>query len=385
MRKNIALLALEGEEVAEDQENVRVEPEEIQEMAELDKDIETDQMVIEETEETAEAIGGLAEKVEEQSDEEGEGISPETAEAVEVAVEHFCQRVGYSRKKISLATESFATDNRKQKSIQLAKDLRIAQEHLNKQLSIAQEGLWDKIKNKVDRVFTTRRTLIKQLEQASKQYDAKGQKEGVISGKYLSVYLNPDNKLEASGMDVVANLENIVKLYDGADTVQAVDRVTKLADKLIDLVVKNKSNPTGKELSEIAKLSEELNEKAKALREIFEKTRSKTAEADLATCDKSAKEKIVALCKKSIINVDFDKRLETMYDKLFKLEEAIDKNYVLDSQGVLVSEVSNSGDKIVSEILDDVMDAGMASLELDTMAFNVAHSAVRYIELSTAK
>ena len=45
-RKNIALLALEGEEVVEDQENVRVEPEEIQEMAEIDKDIETDQMVI---------------------------------------------------------------------------------------------------------------------------------------------------------------------------------------------------------------------------------------------------------------------------------------------------------------------------------------------------
>lgn len=384
MRKNIALLALEGEQIVEDQQ--RVEPEDLQEMSELDKDIETDQMVIEETEETAEAIGDLAETVEAQSGEEGEGISPETAEAVEVAVEHFCQRVGYSRKKISLATESFASCNRKQKSIALAKDLRIAQEHLNKQLSIAQEGLWDKIKNKFDRIFTTRKKLAIQAKAASSKYDSNGKSEKPITGKYLSIYLNSQGKDEINGKDVLANLDKITKIVDNQEILKIADQLTKLTSDTIDTLVKERTNSDGKNtgLIKLTKLVEETTKLVAKVEELVKSSPGKTVEGTLLPVESAEKEKIIKLVETSLNNKRLIDSFEKLWDKNEILYEQIKGKEIITADGKYVSifDADESAAKRVFEEIDTLWDLIM---DLDTATFNIAHAAVRYVELSTAK
>lgn len=128
-------------------------------------------------------------------------VSDEVVKVAQEQLKHCIKRTGLNMRSVNAAMES-----RKSKA-EIVKNLRIAKESLDKSIAIAQEGLWDKVKNKFDRVFTSRKSLAKQIDVASREFDSKGQKEGVLSEKYTSVYLNPENKTEANGSDVVNILQ----------------------------------------------------------------------------------------------------------------------------------------------------------------------------------
>lgn len=382
MRKNIALLALEEEDVIQDDGAVptRVEAEDMQALETLNAEIASDQDVIEEAVETREAIGALADQVDAQ---EG-GIDASGAALVEVAVEHFCARLGYPVKKLQLATEGFSEAGRREKSQTLVKNLRVAQESIQKQIGIAQEGLWDKIKNKFDRVFTTRKKLVRQLADASKRYDQQGKAEASIAGKHLSTYLNPEGKAEATGKDVVATLERVAKVYEDAETVKRIEQLIKVIDETIDVLAKSNTNPTGNELSKLVKLKEESVTAVAAFKQLFERLPAKAQEVRLAPCEPSEKAKLVKLCETTIINKTNDAKLETLWNKFDTLYGTLDRKVIVDRANAL-HELYNIENSVAAEIMQLADTVWNSVVETDVIAFNVAHSAVRYLELSTAK
>ena len=197
---------------------------------------------IEEAEEIRDTVDGLADKVEArteaETDAEGEaipeedrGISDETAETLEVAVEHFKQRLGF-KKKVMPALEAFqAKGKRKQVSMEALANLRDLSARTDTMISIAQEGIIDTIGKHFVDSFNTDKGLSKKLKAAVAAYSAKGGKEGTISGSLaLRRIFSAGGRTEVTGKDAIADIKEYVALK--AELEKGFDRLAEISREL---------------------------------------------------------------------------------------------------------------------------------------------------------
>jgi len=134
MRKNIALLAMENEEVITPEvvapeitaavddtvvDQIVESPEaDMAGMQEIATEMDDIEAAMDEGEQTAEVLEQVSDKLEE-SIPEG-GVDPIAAEAIRIAVEHLCTRVGMSKAKSSFAMEGFASKTTRIQATQIA-------------------------------------------------------------------------------------------------------------------------------------------------------------------------------------------------------------------------------------------------------------------------
>lgn len=374
MHKRVTIAML-GEQAQAQQppENLDVE---VLEINQAQTETDAAQAVIDESREISDSLGSTTDRIEQM-----QTVPQEAIQVAQEQIKYCIKRTG-----LNMAGVSASMENHKDKAA-IVRELRLAKESLDKSISIAQEGLWDKIKNKVDRVFTTRKSLAKQIPVVSSNYDSKGQKEGVLTEKYLSVYLNPENKTEASSADVVKILEQLNKIYNGDEVIKILDKMVTIADGVVDTLAKHNSNPAGGELSKLASMSDEIEASLKQFNDILQTNKpSKASEASLATCSPEDKNKIITLCTRILSDKEADRKFDVLWEKAEKLYDALKMEEVYSYRGDYVADKPTDGANAVADEVQLKLEKAFRAYDgLFTITFNVVHSAVRYIEMSTNK
>jgi hypothetical protein len=186
------------------------------------EEVEELQVAAEEAEADAEALGDVQELMQEAVD-SGEGMSEQTAEMAEVAVESICARLGFDRSQRTLpAMESFGQTGTRLSST------KIALENLTDRAKRIWQGIWnwlkqiwEKIKGFVAGLLKNRGMLQKHLEALLKRADeaktkALKPKEDKLKGGVAKA-VSVDGKADkASALAVVASSK---KLLDAAKSI----------------------------------------------------------------------------------------------------------------------------------------------------------------------
>ena len=338
-------------------------------------EIESDAAQIEEAEEVRDTVDGLADQVQERVEtevdaegkaipEEDRGISDEIAETLEVAVEHFRNRLGF-KKKVMPALEGFKVKGkRKQVSMEALANLRDLSARTDSMISIAQEGLLAKIGNSFSLFFATEGKIKKQLEQVSKQFDVKGAKKDKAEikepawGKQF-----PTSKTEVDAAEVVAiakklltvDLRELSKL--AAESVK-IAKEAKMDDKVAQLALLEAPH-----VRALLKKAEELATKAKESAAV----EAPKAGVSFKVLDAAGKKQVVA----AITALLEDKAISEAENANW--EHSVGQ---WDENGYHAS-------KLRQEMSKALYEAARYSYVLYKQRLAIAHAAVKYIAAST--
>lgn len=145
----------------------------------------------------------------------GEGLDEEEAERVEVSLEHFRRRLGL-KKKLVPAMEGFKdVATRREKTIELSKNLRALSGAIDRQITASQEGWWANFKHRSEVLTTGFDKVEKQTGVISRSVLDRGFKEeGEIKQPGWAISI-PTTGSEATAADVIKALEEDLKVVKG--------------------------------------------------------------------------------------------------------------------------------------------------------------------------
>jgi hypothetical protein len=290
-------------------------------------------------------------------------VSEETAEVVNIVTEHFCKRLGYKRKSMRVALENFGSS--KKANVVLIKELRIAQEALDKQLTIAQEGLWARIKHRFSLMFTNEEKLHNNLKIVSGKFDSSGSKEGVLEKPGFSKYLNPKNKPSLTAKDIIDELSGLDKLINDDKLSSIIKNINTGMEKI---VIANKKGTKG-DYSIILKEQGKLADIGDILTKDYSLTKKGSEEADIEALTPSDKIKLVKILESILSNNKASKALDDIDDLYISFNEADEYLSKIEKQA------SATGD-----VLDDTWDA---LYKIHSVRQAWCHAAIAYIKAST--
>lgn len=310
MRKNIALLALEGEEVVEDSStsmeegiaNLEVEENKV-------NDIDNQ---MEEASEISESVGKLEENIRLANDEK-EGIDPIAAEAIRIAIEHFCKRVGYE-KLVMPAMEGFNhTATRLNESQQTLQNLAEFKHKLDTGLSIAQEGMFENIKTNIDMLFENEVKVLARLNAASKNFDNSEVRVDPIYQPSWGKYLNSDN-----GAGAIALLTEIDKTIHNANLREEVNALGTSLVKLTKEVRGNWFYSNKSDIERIERIGEDVDRAGQTILNDLENSSAKEI-VEFKPLSKQEKDKLVKLVQ-AVLN---DDKLSSLISSFYKKSGAL--------------------------------------------------------------
>ena len=259
-RKNIALLALEGE-MAEDQlpvENAEVVADQIEaspeaelvEMQEIAQEMDDIEAARDEGMDTIETIGRVQEKLEESVDENG-GIDPIAAEAIKICLEHMqCRMTG------GTVMKTFALEGFKSKTTRI-QATNMAMESFKETAKKVWDGIiatiqraMKAVKDFFARFFDAAKKQAYRAEQLAKAAEAK--KEAKVEGKVKAQAILRLNNKAIEGADLKSALESNHKVVQeqalyGIDS-SVTARFVKAAETVLKKAVEGGDDAEFKEL-----------------------------------------------------------------------------------------------------------------------------------------
>jgi hypothetical protein len=355
MRK--AIMALEGLEEVSIEETVTP-------LDDVNHEIETSQDTIEEAVDIQDSVGALTNQVS-TGVETGEGISEDTAKAVEVAVEHFCKRLGY-KKKVMPALEGFTNATTRLDKTKVAlENLNELNTRINKCLTIAQEGLWARIKHRFSLMFSNEEKLNKNLKIVSARFDSSGSKEGVLEKPGFSKYLNPKNKNKLSSKDIIDELSGLDKLINDDKLTLIIKNINTGMEKI---VVANKKGTKG-DYSIILKEQGKLADIGEILTRDYSLTKKGSEEADIEALTPSDKIKLVKILESILSDDKASKALDDINNLYISFDEADEYLSKIEKQA-----------NATGDVLDDAWDA---LYKIYSVRHAWCHAAIAYIKAST--
>jgi hypothetical protein len=323
---------------------------------------------IDEAEGMAEAIDTMADTVEQVTGEGGEGVTPETAQVIEAAMEHFYTRLGINRSRKLPAMESFEKD-RLGSSKAALEELRALHARIDKNLTVAQEGFVDRFVNGLSRVFTTNSKMYK----VSKALNASNLKEvHELGAPAWARIFSASGKAHVNAADVIHVFEGYLNLANGDvmklldETVRAL-RTVKLeqgravfssADGAIDTINKLKVDLEGK----IKKINTRLPDAALNKKDVT-----------ISSCDKGSFDKIAKLIQRSAS----DRRMVTAFQKTF------DQIYSLSEDNPYG--VTKEGRAVRSLLIGVASDLNELALGIAHGQIACTHGAYKYLKASCGK
>jgi len=318
MKKQHGVLALEEETVVETTAIIGEAPEAIPTETEIDSEHEAIQDEVEEiadTTDTLEEAGVMAEAIDKMSDvteqsiESGEGLAQPTVEVMEVAMEHFYVRLGV-KKRATPALEDYNSD-RLGSSKAALEGLQELNQRIDRQLSVAQEGMPARIANAFSRIFTTSGKMYKSAK-AMKASDL-GEVRELGSPAWARIF-SASGKTKVDAGDVVSVFNKFMDAIDG--------EAAKLLDDAIK-VLRTISHEQGRAtfssavgaVEVIEKLEKDLEDKLKKLDVKLADRVNNKKDVSITSCDKTSFDKIVKLIERSTT----DHRLSNKIDETFEL------------------------------------------------------------------
>lgn len=373
-RLNIAMLGeQQTQQVVVDQNNEALATD--QDMSQIKQaDAELDQVssVIEETQDASDSITQTADKIEQM-----QTVSQEVVQVAQEQMNYFVKRTGMKMTGVSTAMESFS-DGKTGNKEALVKQLRIAAESLDKGVSVAQEGIVDRIKNKFSLLFTSNKKLKQELQDVSSKYDSAGAKKDVIKDPAFARILNPDGKPEITGTSTIALTGNIRNMVKDPVIEKVVVRLTDVLDKVT--VTLNKSIFIADD-NEVKKINDLFDEVENMYTEVREKitVNGKKESADAVPLDAGDKKKVASIVEDLLDTGAYDKiekdLLKSWWSFYDIYSSKADSRFIgFNAADMRVAKNLNDKGGDIMQRIDDLM----------TIRFEVAHACVKYIKASTA-
>lgn len=374
-RLNIAMLSQEEQE----QEPVQVNGDEllidgnVVELQKASGEIEIVDGVIDETRAAADAVDGLAQKIQSQ-----ETVSEDAIQVAQEMMAYFSKRTGVKFQGVSTAMESYDAGNAAKKE-QIVKELKLASESFKKQIGIAQEGIIDRIKNKFSLLFSNSDKLEKELKEVSAAYDDKGAKtETIEDAAFARVFAVKDKKV-VDASDVIEFATLAAKSIQNPEIVKIINDISKLLDKLTLAVSKGSFFGDDETVKEIRELTREVLDLSAKVQDGFDFSINK-AKVDITPIEKNDKSKLVPI----VLTLLDTRAFEKAEDNLSRSVDAYTSAYLSAINNRLFKDTSK--DLREAQLLSDISEEVYSKLSWIVMdGFEVAHSCVKYIKASTQK
>ena len=288
---------------------------------------------------------------------------------------YFVKRTGMKMTGVSTAMESFS-DGKTGNKVALVKQLRIAAESLDKGVTVAQEGIVDRVKDAFSVMFTSCDKLAKELEIVSKDFDEKGAKEEVIKDPAFARIFNSSGKSEIKSGDVVSFLDTAVKDFDDTSVIKNVRKMNEYMQDFKNITKDSKNFLWDDEaIKKYESLVADINTLVDSVEEELSATSSKNA-SDVEPLNSADKTKIVKKVQ-SILDTGNE------YTKILKEYNQFTMWMVGAFKPKLGGDFSPEG-RHMNTIKGKAFNAYRKLAKLAKIRFEVAHACVKYIKASTA-
>ena len=350
------------------------------ELANADSETEASEIAndsdrIAETESIADAVDSYTEQVASKV-EDGEGISEETAQALEVAVEHFKTRLGYS-KKLLPAMEGFKhrTSRLAQTKVTL-ENLKELQAGLNKQLAISQEGLVDRFVNAVKRTFTNNDKIRSELAKLkSKEAIESKTFEDPAWGRVFAL----SGKKELSASDIVKCLKDIQKFR--ATLTPFIKELTEIVRKAVNEVDKSRFVAKDEAVAELNKMVEESAKVKANYEKEFVVNFNKEGSVEVKSATAAENKQISDLVTSLINDNDYTKAVDALNTVLDKASITLFSNSNIRLLGPMAQDI-----RAFTRLLhDSVREMYQTVAYTSNIDWKACYSAYKYVEASTVK
>lgn len=284
----------------------------LREGAEIDADV--DQV------EEAEGIDAVLDTYEDTL-EAPEALPEQTVDAVEVAVEHFCTRLGYA-KKVVPAFEGFAGSPLDRQKEALA-NIQALRTQLHRNITIAQEGLMARLGNALQRAFTSMDSLDKKLGAVMGEIKSKGTKETGFEDAAWGRIFAASGKHQVGAADVERVLSHYTQEYR-SKIISALKEGAELCDSMESALQKSWLVAKDTEVSKIKAMREQAAGLADKLGD-YKHAGSRKAEVNMSALSANDAQKLGAAAQHVLQDKElrdaaatFKKRYEHLVDRFFK-------------------------------------------------------------------
>ncbi len=248
---------------------------------------------------------------------EGPGITPETAQAIEIATEHFARRLN-TNYRVLPSLESFSNNGSRDATLVALKRVNRLQDAVNDSLVIANEGVVDDIKTAFKMSYETTEKVQARLK--------------IVSKKEFKENENFDNDTWAKYLPtpmVTLSATEIIKIAEEAVAANKSSKVSELVKKFIDGIKKATlevrgiwfwSNST--DIARINDISEKINSVADELKQVNETASAgKHREArEFTTPNEQEAKRLVKAIEELLSESSIDILVKQLQDKSFSMK-----------------------------------------------------------------
>lgn len=313
--------------------------------------------------------------------EDAEGLTPAAADALRIVTEHFQKRLGDTNtKRVFPAMENFGGKKTKAEGARmaLAHNRKFALE-ARRAVNIAQEGLFDKIKNGWDLFWTNESKLLGRFHEVSGAYDKGTPTDQPITKPAWGKALNINHKPNVTGADVVTVLGMLDK---GLDSDKLAAAMTKGAGYLTQITASLRKSTfvaNDEATAGISALQGEMDELASSVTEEFPAV-AKGKDADFEPLKPEDKAKVAKLVETLLTN----KKLKQAFDQLEAAYVGFAREYYDGAQTRLRG--AYAADMKAAENASRMIgDMGYKGLMLMKTNVRVCHATLAYMAASVRK
>lgn len=238
--------------------------------------------------------------------ENGQPLSEQSAALVEISMEHFRTRLGY-KKPIVAAMENFK-DGNKVGTEDTLKNLRQLHHSLGQGISVAQEGIVDRIVTGVKMSFATAEKVESRLDKAIGELSSKGAADSEFKAGAWGAYLTSKNG-KISGKETIEHLLGIEKLLSDDAVMNDINELARLYKKVTGEVRDNWFYSNRRDIERIHDIAEKVSSVVSKYNSAKRTTGQDEQIAIPLTLEEAKKIKDIAT--RLINNDKFDKFIET--------------------------------------------------------------------------
>lgn len=339
----------------------------------------------------ADTIDAMANTVEEsvtptEAIPEPQGLPQPAAEVVEAALEHFCQRLGVT-KKIVPAMESFEKDRLASSKIAL-ENLNTLRDAIDKRLAVAQEGILERIGNAFSRAFTSNK---KMLAAVSKLHSSEVGDERSLGEPAWARVFGVVGKSPVKGSDVAALMGAVAK--SSAKLAKAIDGAATHLERIRGELDRKLVGSADGAVEAIEKHGESIMDLLRdSTKEMAVDVHRGKSDVEIMSCDKGSFDKIVKLMGGREEEMELD-RAWSRFNRAYGALDATNEHAGSGTLGgamVALAMMASADRRATQRVLSKIRgEAGEEAFEaartLGQYATACRHGAYKYLAASCAK
>ena len=305
-------------------------------------------------------------------------VSEDAVKIAQEMIGYFALRTGLKHTAVSAALESYKCSDSTKKD-KIVKELKLASENYQKQIAIAQEGIFDRIKYNFSLIFSNSDKLKKELAEVSGAYDEKGRSEETIENPAFARIFYVPGRSSITGYEVIALATKVASGMSNHNLIATVEKITRIVNGLTLAVSKGGLFSDKESIREIDGLYRELEELNSNVHSEFNIQVTKK-NISIAPLKEDEKQKLEKLISELLDTSDYESAEANLHRAVRAFSNAYES-----AKDRRVFEGYATDLNIAAEVEDFAYDTYRILSKLVTYGFDVAHASVNYIKASTKK